>query len=124
MLKIPIRRILLAAAGASSLAAVGVPQAAFAEEVHCAEPSSCETAPLQASTLTRAVRHASTARGLFGAPVGGSFEVRDVRNGVRVNGGNFFGDRSGHTGGLFSEYNLRVSSAAWRARVYGRLWTP
>ena len=124
MLKNPVKRILLAAATASSLAAVMAPQAASAAEVRCRGGSSCETAALQASRVTRVVRHAATAHGVFGLRVRGSFEVRDVRNGVRVNGGNFVGSTSGHTGGLFSQYNLRVSSAAWRARVTGRLWTP
>lgn len=124
MLKIPVKRILFAAATASSLAAVVAPQAASAAEVRCRGGSSCETASLQASRVTRVVRHAASARGVFNVRVFGRYEVRDVRNGVRVNGGRFFGSTSGHTGGLFSRYNLRVSSSAFRARVEGRLWTP
>lgn len=124
MSKISVKRMLLAAAAASSLAAVVAPQAASAAEVRCRGGSSCETASLQASNVTRVVRHAATASGVFGVRVFGTFEVRDVRNGVRVNGGRFFGSTSGHTGGLFSRYNLRVSSSALRANVTGRLWTP
>lgn len=124
MFKIPVKRVLLAAAAASSLAAVVAPQAASAAEVRCRGGSSCETAALQASRVTRVVRHGATANGVFNVKVFGNFEVRDVRNGVRVNGGRFFGSTSGHTGGLFSQYNLRVSSTALRAKVTGRLWTP
>ena len=119
-----VKRILLAAATASSLAAMVAPQAASAAEVRCRGGSSCETASLQASRVTRVVLHAASAHGVFNVNVFGNYEVRDVRNGVRVNGGRFFGSTSGHTGGLFSRYNLRVSSGAYHARVAGRLWTP
>lgn len=125
MMKSPVNRMLLAAAAASSLAAVLAPQAASAITRTCSGGSSCATPALQASSVTRVVRHFVSARGgLFGLPADGSFEVRDVNNGVRVNSGNFRGSASGHTGGLFSQYNLRVSSNAWRARVSGRLSEP
>jgi len=124
MSKISVKRMLLAAAAASSLAAVVVPQAASAAEVRCSGASNCTTAALQANNVTRTVRHAVTAYGLLGFPVLGAFEVRDVQTGVRVNGGNFFGSASGQTGGLFSQYNLRVSGLVVQTTVTGRLWTP
>ena len=65
MLKIPVKRILLVAATASSVAAMVAPQAASAAEVRCRGGSSCETASLQASRVTRVVRHAASAHGVF-----------------------------------------------------------
>ena len=122
MLKIPVKRILLAAAVVSSLAAVVAPQAASAAEVRCRGGSSCETAPL----LANQVRYAASARGVFNLPVLGSYEVRRRVNGspLRVKAGYFFGSTSGSAAGAFGLYSLRVSSMAWPARVEGRLSTP
>ena len=124
MLKIPVKRILLAAATASSLAAAAVPQAASAAEVRCRSRSSCETPFLQASRLYFAV----SAHSALPVPARGSFEIimRDARNGhiVRVSSGRFSRSASGQiAAGPFGQYKLRVSSlgAEW---VEARLRTP
>ena len=123
MLKNPVKRILLAAATAASLAAVVAPQAASAAEVRCGGRSSCETPYLQASS---SLRFAVSARGVQNVPVHGSFElIRDAGNGhgVRIFAGRFFRSATGHAAGRPGRYKLRVSSLA-ATRVEGHLWTP
>ena len=121
---IPVKRILLAAAAASSLAAVAVPQTARADEVWCRGVSTCVTPYLQVNA--RVLRFAVSARSRFNAPVHGSFElIRDAGSGhgVRIRSGRFFGSASGHIGGRwFGRYKLRVSAPL--ARVEGRLGAP
>jgi hypothetical protein len=124
-MKIPVKRILLAAAAASSLVVVAVPQTARADEVWCRGVSTCVTPYLQVNA--RVLRLAMSARSRFNnAPVHGSFElIRDAGSGhgVRIRSGRFFGSTSGHTGGRwFGRYKLRVSAPG--ARVGARLGAP
>lgn len=122
MMKISAKRMLLAAATATSLAAVMAPQVASAAQVQCQGRQECETRDLRVGRDRTAYYHA-TARERDGDRARGRFEVRNSYNGYRVRDGRFYGSTHGSVRVQpYNAYKLKVESDR-RAHVTGRLWS-
>lgn len=122
MMKISAKRMLLAAATATSLAAVMAPQVASAAQVQCQGRQECETRDLRVGR-DRTVYYHATARERDGDRARGHFDVRNARNGYRVRDGRFYGSAMGRVNVQpYNSYKLKVESDR-RAYVTGRLWS-
>jgi hypothetical protein len=122
MMKISAKRMLLAAATASSLVAVMAPQAASADEVRCRGRQDCETRDLQVGR-DKTVYYRATAQEHDGDRARGKYEVRNARNGYRVKDGRFYGSTYGRADvQSHNKYKVKVESDR-RASVTGRLWS-
>lgn len=122
MIKISAKRMLLAAATASSLAAVMAPQAASAAETHCRGREECETRDLRVGR-DKTVYYRATAHERDGDRARGKYEVRNAHNGYRVKDGRFYGSTYGHADVRpYNAYKLKVESGR-RSYVTGHLWS-
>jgi len=122
MVKFSAKRLLLAAATASTLAAVMAPQVASADQVRCYGREECETRPLRVGRDQTVYYHA-TARDRDGDRARGEYEVTNARNGYRVRDGRFYGSTSGRAYVRpYNAYQMKVESGR-RSRVSAHLWS-
>lgn len=121
-MKISAKRMLLAAAAASSLAAVMAPQAASAAQVQCQGRQECETRNLWVGR-DKTVHYHASARERDGDRARGKFEVRNAHNGYRVKDGRFYGTTHGRINvHPYKAYKMKVESSK-RAYVTAHLWS-
>jgi Ni/Co efflux regulator RcnB len=122
-MNISAKRVLLAAATVSSLAAVMAPQAASAAQVYCQGRQECETRNLHVGR-ERTVYYYATARQRDGDRARGHCEMRNARFGYRVMDRNFYGSTGGRSNVFpHNPYKMSVESNNPRARVTALLWT-